>query len=81
MCADVITLSCNKGSFDLGKILTNLTHDIVDKCMTQHDSSVDFRNRGGNQYLCVGTSIAVLSDYMLLAALPIPPVEVGRHTG
>ena len=48
------------------------------KCMTQHDPSVDVGNRGGNQYLCVGTSIA---DYMLLAALNIPPVEAGRHTG
>ena len=65
-CVALIVLGQNKGGFDLGQFLNIPTHDIVDKCMTQHDSSVDFGNRGGNQYLCVGTSIA---DYMLLAAL------------
>ena len=67
-CVALIVLSGNKGSFDLGQFLNIPTHDIVDKCMTQHDSSVDFEQRRKPVFMC-GNKHCSESDYVLLAAL------------
>ena len=51
-CVALIVLGQNKGGFDLGQFLNIPTHDIVDKCMTQHDSSVDFEQRRKPVFMC-----------------------------
>ena len=51
-CVALIVLGQNKGGFDLSQFLNIPSHDIVDKCMTQHDSSVDFEQRRKPVFMC-----------------------------